>query len=108
MAVNRTMRLAEELCRSKLTSIDPLQIPSPADQQRLRDMRDAIEHNDDPILKGEAGVGLALALDVTDTDLSINRKGRIVTVSQAEFGGWTRDLHVLAKNLATDPGSWRR
>ena len=108
MALNRALRLANAIKGSSETVVSNADLPPEDGQRRLVEMRNALDHNSDPILDGQARLGLALALEVGPSDLSISRNGRHVLVSQAELGGWIRTLHSLVVSLTDDPDRWRR
>lgn len=107
VALNRAMRLAEALRRAPATAIGKGVVPPQNDQRELSEVRNAIDHNVDPILDGEAGEGLPLSLGVTENAISINRKGTVLTVTQAAFGEWMLALHELATTLAAEPRTWK-
>ena len=72
MSLHRAMRLAEGLMKSPLTRVRNSQLPSLAERDTLRSMRNAIEHNNQPIIDGLAGKGQTLALFVREGDATID------------------------------------
>lgn len=87
MALHRTMRLAEALKWSNETWVGNDQLPSDADRDLLRVMRNAIDHIDQPIIGGRAGKGLPLQLELRNNDSTIADDDGAHTVSHATFGG---------------------
>lgn len=108
MALHRTMRLAEALKWSNETWVGNDQLPSDADRDLLRVMRNAIDHIDQPIIGGRAGKGLPLQLELRNNDSTIADDDGAHTVSHATFGGWMRTLHGLAVDLTNRPQDWVR
>jgi hypothetical protein len=108
MALHRAMRLGEGVMRSPETEVSKEQLPSEADRDKLRVMRNAIDHINDPIIEGRAGKGQTLELHVRDNDSTIDDEDGTHTVSHAEFGEWVRTLHTLAVNLTNEPHVWAR
>jgi hypothetical protein len=108
MALHRTMRLAEGLKQLSETTVGGDQLPSPADRDLLRVMRNAIDHINEPIIGGRAGKGNPLQLEVDNDDATIADDAGPHTVSHARFGGWVRTLHKLAVDLTNRPQDWVR
>lgn len=108
MALNRAMRLAEALKDSRETTVGNGQLPSKAHRYLLRAVRNAIDHNDEPIRKGRAGKGEALTLDVGETTIAIDGEKGPLSVEQADLGTWVFQLHELAVAITNDPGRWIR
>jgi hypothetical protein len=108
LALHRTMRLAEGLMRSPDTTVGKSQLPSQADRELLRVMRNAIDHINQPIIEGRAGQGAPLQLEVRDDDSTIADEAGTHTVSHAEFGKWVRSLQALAVDLTNHPQDWVR
>jgi hypothetical protein len=108
MALNRAMRLAEALKDSRETSVGNGELPSKPHRDLLRAVRNAIDHNDEPIRKGRAGKGEALALEVQQATIAIDGEQGHLSVDQADLGVWVRQLHELAVSLTNDPANWVR
>jgi hypothetical protein len=108
LALHRTMRLAEGLMRSQETTVGKSQLPSQANRQLLRVMRNAIDHINQPIIEGRAGKGRPLQLEARDDDFTIDDEAGTHTVSHTEFGEWVRTLHTLAVDLTNHPQDWVR
>jgi hypothetical protein len=108
MAVHRTMRLAEGLMRSSETRVGKNQLPSQADRDLLRMVRNAIDHINEPIIGGRAGKGRPLQLEVRNDDSAIADEAGTHTVSHAQFGEWMKTLHTLAVDLTNRPQDWVR
>jgi hypothetical protein len=108
MALHRTMRLAESLSESPATRIAKHELPPQRDRDLLREMRNAIDHADKPILDGHAGKGRPIRLHVETDGSTLSRGERILTVEHARFAGWVRTLHSLAVGLTNRPQDWVR
>jgi hypothetical protein len=108
MALHRTMRLAQGLMNSPDTTVSKSQLPSEADRDLLRVMRNAIDHINKPIIEGRAGTGQTLELNVRDDDSTIDDDAGTHTVSHARLGEWVRTLHALAVDLTNRPQDWVR
>jgi len=109
MALNRAMRLAEDLKSSPETTVDNGDLPRQPGRDQLHEMRNAIDHNNQPIKDGRTGKGQALTLEVQEHDMSITDKdGTTQTVRHTVFAGWIRKLHSLACSLIHHPERWAR
>jgi hypothetical protein len=109
MALNRAMRLAVGLKTSAETTVSSADLPTPVEQDQLRKMRNAIDHNDGPIIKGRAGKGQTLALEVQEHGMVITDDGGTTqTVEHTVFAGWICKLHALASDLIHHPERWAR
>ena len=108
MALHRAMRLGEGVMRSPETRVGKRELPSEGDRNKLRRMRNAIDHINEPIIDGHAGKGQTLELHVRDNDSSIDDEDGTHTVSHADLGEWVRTLHTLAVNLTNEPQNWVR
>lgn len=70
-------------------------------------MRNAIDHDDKPVLAGRAGTGESLSLEVHDQDMTISDLNkRVQTVTYVELADWLRKLHALALELIGRPSQW--
>ena len=84
--LNKAMRLGVALMESPETKIGKDQIPSKADRDRLRKMRNAVDHDDGPILAGRGGTGENLALTLGSTQMGIaDEPGDEQILSYEEF-----------------------
>ena len=108
IALHRAMRVAEALKTSRETNVSSAELPSAAERDQLRKMRNAIDHVDEPILGGRAGIGQTLALHVREDDVMIDHKDGPLTATHSQVGGWVQRLHGLAVNLTNHPGRWAR
>lgn len=108
IVLHRAMRLAAAIVRSDETLVPNGHIPTRDERERLRIMRDAIEHNDQPILDGRAGRDETLALFVREEDSTIDTRGSPYVVTHAELGAWLTQLHQLAVTLTNEPEKWAR
>jgi hypothetical protein len=87
-ALHRAMRLAEGLMRSPETTVGKQDVPADTDRDLLRLMRNAIDHNNQPIIEGRAGKGQTLALWVGSDDSTIDDASGTQTVTHAQLGQW--------------------
>jgi hypothetical protein len=108
MALNRAMRLAVALVESPETKVSKRMLPSQAERDRLRKMRDAIEHREGPIKANQAGVGKTIALSVSETESTIEDDTQHHANRHDELASWIQLLHALAVNLTNKPQSWSR
>jgi hypothetical protein len=108
MTLHRTMRLAEGLMLSPQTTVGAQQLPSQADRDLLRMMRNAIDHVNKPIMSGRAGKGQAIQLEVRNDDSAIADDAGTQVVTHARFGEWVRTLYRLAVDLTNRPHDWIR
>lgn len=108
VAVHRAMRLAEALKTSTETLVGNGEIPPREIRDRLRKMRNAVDHRDGPIVGGLAGVGKTLALDVGEREMTIDDADGTHTMTHEELGELVRDLHRLAVELTNYPERWFR
>lgn len=108
IALHRAMRLADAIVRSSETLVPNGHIPTRDERDRLRLMRDAIEHNDEPILTGRAGTEETLMLFVREHDSTIDHKGTTYVATHTELGAWIAQLHQLAVTLTNEPEQWTR
>jgi hypothetical protein len=106
MALQRTMRLADGLRASPQTSVGNGDVPSQADRDLLRLVRNAIDHADGQV--EHAGRGHAIRLDVQRDDSTIGDGSQLLTVSHARLAGWLRTLHELSVAVTTRPQDWIR
>jgi hypothetical protein len=107
--LHRATRVAVALVRSPETKLDYSQVPAEADREKLRKMRNAIDHDEEPIVGGCAGKGDSLALEVRSNEMSItDRDGVVQTVTHDQFAGWIRTLHALAAELIAHPRDWAK
>ncbi len=107
--LNKAMRLAARLVESQETRIGKDRLPSHADRDKLRKMRNAIDHDDEPILDGRAGTGEILSLALGSTQMAIaDEAGEERIVSYEQFASWLEKLHDLVWALIDDPESLSR
>jgi hypothetical protein len=102
-------RLRTALCKEQsrtgeaLPEIDRRQIPKGPDMDRVRDVRNAVQHMDDRITKGEAGEGKApIGLMVKSDSIEIaNRE-----IYFAELALWIEQVYRATKRLTSyEPSS---
>jgi len=108
IALNRAMRLAVALKQSPDTNVSRTDLPSKQDQDRLRLMRDAIEHRESPIMANLAGIGKTVALSVRESDSTIEDATRSYTATHDTLASWIQRLHALAVKLTNEPQVWSR
>jgi hypothetical protein len=105
--LHKAMRSAEELMRSPETKVSKDELPSGTDRERLKAMRNAIDHGDKAVVAGRAGQGESLALEVRDEDMTIHDlNGREQTVTFESLAEWVSKLHALAVELIDYPSEW--
>jgi len=68
-------------------------------------MRNAIDHRDKPIKRGDAGIGKTLALNVREHDSTIDDDEGTLTLTHVELGDSIRRLHSLVVDLTNHPSS---
>jgi hypothetical protein len=102
------MRLAEALKDSRETIVGNGQLPSKVHRDLLRAVHNAIDHDDEPIRRGRAGKGEALALEVQEETIAIDGEHGHLSVDQEDLGAWVRQLHELTVALTNDPANWVR
>jgi len=106
----RALKFIERLRRQGIQKSDttPL-IPDPTTlsslkdtvRQKVRAVRDAIEHTDKDIARKEIPEGQPISLAATNDGVEITGKDRCVKgISYADLATWLQQLHGLAKNLA--------
>jgi hypothetical protein len=105
-ALYRALRIAERVVESEATIINKDWIPSEGDRERLRSMRNAIDHVEGPIADGRCWQGESLFLEVTNADLRISEGGGELVIGQASLGEWVQKLHILAAELVREPNAW--
>jgi hypothetical protein len=104
MALHRAMRLAEGLVRSSETKLGNSQLPSKDDRDRLRDIRNAIDHVDGPIKKGIIQPVHMLAVLLNETELMIDdEEGNTLSARHTDVGDWVERLHSLALDFINHP-----
>jgi hypothetical protein len=108
MALNRAMRLAVALMESPETKVSKSMLPSQSERDRLRKMRDAIEHREGPIKASQAGIGKTIALSVRETESTIEDDKQAYVVLHDELASWIEGLHGLAVKLTNEPHVWSR
>lgn len=108
IALHWAMRLAEGLLRSPDAKVEMQQLPSAADRDELRKMRNAIDHRDGAIIDGLAGGGQTLALQMRENDLTIDDDEGCHTITHADLGSWVRMLHEMAVELTNHPERYVR
>jgi hypothetical protein len=108
IVLHRAMRHAVALKQSRETKVGKTELPDDADRERLRRMRNAIDHGDSPIVAGLAGKGQILALSIRENDMTIEDDKGTLTATHEEVGGWVRSLHGLAVDVISDPERWIR
>ena len=108
IALNRAMRLAVALKQSPETSVSTHDLPAQRDQDRLRVMRDAIEHREGPIKANLAGIGKTISLSVRENESSIEDGEHSYTATHSELALWIKRLHALAVKLTNEPKALSR
>jgi|GEM_PF-3456552 hypothetical protein len=108
IALHRAMRLADALVASLETTVDESHLPPENGRSRLRRMRNAIDHRDKPIKRGDAGIGKTLALNVREHDSTIDDDEGTLTLTHVELGDSIRRLHSLVVDLTNHPEQWTR
>jgi hypothetical protein len=110
MALNRAMRLVEKLRISPETTLGREDVASTTEQDRIRHMRNAIDHSDGPIVGGHSGKGNPLSLEVRERDMSIydTKRRQLLTATHQEVGEWIQRLWSLALDLIRHPEKWSR
>jgi hypothetical protein len=108
MALNRAMRLAVALVESPETKVSNGMLPSQSERDRLRKMRDAIEHREGPIKASQAGIGKTIALSVRETESTIDDDTQRYVTRHDELASWIKLLHALATKLTNEPQAWSR
>jgi hypothetical protein len=105
--LHRAMRVGVALVKSAETKVSYRELPLEPDREQLRKMRNAIDHDDEPIIRGRAGKGEALSLEAGSTQMSIaDEDGVAQTVTYEQFASWIETLHKLAWELIQHPHSW--
>lgn len=108
IALNRAMRLAVALKDSPETNVSRSDLPAKQDQDRLRLMRDAIEHRESPISADLAGVGKTIALSVRENESTIEDATQSYSATHDALASWIKRLHALAVKLTNEPHVWSR
>ena len=108
MALNRAMRLAVALKESPETKVARADLPSQEVQDRLRRMRDAIEHREGPIKANQAGIGKTIALSVRENESTIEDDKQNYAAAHDDVASWIQLLHELAVKLTNEPQVWSR
>ena len=108
MVLNKAMRIGEALVASEQTILPKDRLPSEAARRKLRLMRNAIEHEVEPIKEGRGGEGEALALEVRASFARIADESGMHVAEHHELAGWVRALHGLATDLVAEPETWFR
>jgi DNA repair protein RadC len=108
MALTRAMRLAVALVESPDTKVSKRMLPSQSERDRLRKMRDAIEHREGPIKASQAGIGKTIALSVRETESAIERDSQRYVARHDELASWIKVVHALAVKLTNEPHDWSR
>ncbi len=102
--LHRALNFAEALKRIglKLPDGTPLiprakdsEILSASIRKRIRDLRHAIQHVEERLIKNGAPVGKSIALNLNNNGISL--EGIFITYD--ELGRWLRELHNLAMRL---------
>jgi hypothetical protein len=107
-SLHRAMRVGEALARSAETTVSLAQLPSSSDRDKLRKMRNAIDHADGPIVLGRAGKGEALTLLIGSDDMSISDEDGVTQmVTHTEFAQWTSPFTILRSLSLRDPRTGR-
>lgn len=107
IGLHKAIRLAEALMHSRETKVTAGQLPPSKDRDRLRKVRNAIDHDDEPIMAGRAGSGESLSLEVGSHTMNIADRDRVNQVlAHNEFAGWIRVLHGVAIDLIEHPSAW--
>ena len=85
--------------RQRIPSVasDSLSVLKPITIERLRAIRNVIQHMDERIIEGKIRDGEAVTLVPTSTHLSLGG----VSISYQELGTWLTELYGLACKLAT-------
>lgn len=108
MVLHRAMRVADRLRASPETKVSRRELPTQADRDLLRDVRNAVDHRDHPIVAGLAGTGRMLAILVRERDLTIDVDDDALTITHDDLADWIRALHTLAAALTNEPERWLR
>jgi hypothetical protein len=108
MALNRAMRVAVALVESPETKVIKRMLPNQSERNRLRKIRDAIEHREGPIKANQAGIGKTIALSVSETESTIDDDTQRYATRHDELASWIQALHALAVNLTNEPQVWSR
>lgn len=108
IALNRAVRLAVALKDSPETNVSRSDLPAKQDQDRLRLMRDAIEHRESPISADLAGVGKTIALSVRENESTIEDATQSYSATHDALASWIKRLHALAVKLTNEPHVWSR
>jgi hypothetical protein len=108
LVLNKAMRIGEALVGSPQMIGPKDRLPGEAARRKLRLMRNAIEHEVEPIRDGRGGKGNPLALEVRATCARIADETGTHVTEHHELAGWVRKLHGLAADLAADPEAWFR
>lgn len=103
MALDRAMRVAEKLVGSRGTTIRSKQIPSQAVRDRVRLMRNGIDHVDERLRR----VGTVTALWPDRDEMTIeDPQGTPLVLSYEDLADALRKLHTLASDLIANPANW--
>lgn len=108
-ALHRSMRLAEGVVRSPETRFSKNRLPPQDDRDRLRDIRNAIDHVDGPIKKGSIQTGHMLAVFLNEAELMIDDgEGNTLSARHTDVAEWVQRLHHLALDFIDHPEQWAR
>lgn len=105
-ALHRAMRLAQRLHESPATRVGRRDLPRRADRELLREVRNAIDHADGPVIAGLAGKGNSIRLEVQSEASLIYNGDRTLRVTHAQMATWIEQLHSLARALTGQPAAW--
>lgn len=113
LALHRAMRLAEAFMRSPETRVAKARLPMDRQRDELRDFRNAIDHVDGPIKRGEIVPGWMNSVFLTDKLILLDSEKGPLEVRQKDLGDWIRNLHRLCVDVietvdSVIPGAARR
>jgi hypothetical protein len=105
--VHKAIRWGVALAKSPETKVSSRELPAGRDRERLQAIRNALDHDDEPVRDGRAGQGDALSLEVRSRDMTIHDlNGHDQTVTFDALAEWMRKLHALAVELIDRPSEW--
>jgi hypothetical protein len=111
IVLNKAMRIGDAVISSSETNVTNAarnRLPSDADRARLTRMRNAIEHDVEPIRAGRGGQGDSLALEVRATLAQIADENGTVVATHDELARWLHTLHSFASELVDEPDEFIR